>query len=199
MTELKDLKVPEDWLKVIYAEAWNQYTHEDNLGQSRTNFFLGIQAALVAIFTALSGSLVQIGSYPIGGYKFNLGFVLLGVAALVIGGFSLISAKHWQAVTKAGRQYLNLRWIPLAVIEKLAQIDQIGLAGIEDRWRTFSQQNPGIDYYPFKNIQELEDFRLSSLQKTRGWDSMLKVILFLQVIYYFIIGLGVIFIVIAFL
>lgn len=120
MTELKDLNVSEDWLKIIYTEAWNQYNHEDNLAQNRTSFFLGIQAALIAIFTAVSGSIIQIGSHRIGVIEINLGFVLLGVLALITGLFSLAIAKNWQAAIETGRQYCNIRWIPIAVIEKLA-------------------------------------------------------------------------------
>ena len=147
----------------------------------------------------MSGSVIQIDSYRIWAYEVNLGFLLLGLLALIIGLFSLAVSKNWQAVTEAGRQYLNLRWIPIAVIEKLAQIEQIGLAGLENEWRFFSRQNPNVDFHPFKDVPELENLRLPSLQKTRSWASMLNVILFLQIIYYFIVVLGVLLIGIAFL
>ncbi|MBE7554879.1 MAG: hypothetical protein HS126_27835 [Anaerolineales bacterium] len=199
MTEPKDFRMSEDWLKIIYSEAWNQYTHEDNLGQSRTNFFLGIQAALIAILTAVSGPIVQIGSIQVGIYEIKFGLLLLGVLALIIGFFSLVIVKNWRAVTKAGQQYLNLRWISIAAIENLAKIERFGLAVLENEWRTFSRQNPGEDYQPFKDIPELEYLRLTSLQKTRSWASMLNVILLLEVIHYFIIVCGVTIIIIAIL
>ena len=182
MTELKDLNVPKEdkeWLKVIYTEAWNQYAHEDNLGQSRFNFFLGIQTAFVALLAALFTALLGFESMDL-----KIAFISLAGIAALFGIFSCLFGAYWKEVTKAGQQYLNLRWIPIAVIEKLAQIEQIGIAGVEAEWRTFSKQNPGVDYYPFKDYKELENIYLSSRQKVGGWDLMIKVIRWFQFIYF---------------
>lgn len=69
----------EGWLRTLYAEAWKQYSHEDNLSQSRNNLFLGVQAAMIAILAGISGSLIGMEPIEIGSHQLWVGFGVLGI------------------------------------------------------------------------------------------------------------------------
>ena len=183
MSGLKDLNVAdEQWLRVIYTEAWNQYAHEDNLAQGRNNFFMGLQAALIALWTAFLKPLYEIGEVSIGSYTMHLGLLLLGGSTFLIGLFSFLLTWNWKAATQAGQRYLNLRWMPIIAIEKLAQIHRFGIATLEHEWKQLSEIHPNEPYRPFENIEGLEKCQLKPNTKVRGWSSMLNVISFWLII-----------------
>jgi hypothetical protein len=163
-----------DWLRKLYEEGWKQYCHEDNLGQSRTNFFMGIQAGLLAILAAFMKPMFEIGYWKIAGSEIHLGLLLIGTFTLLVGIFSFAVSTNWENVTKAGKQYVNLRWITIAAIEaELGSVSRFGLAGIEDNWRRHCISNA---YKPFDNSERLKHHQMEAPLKNEGWGSMLAVI-----------------------
>jgi hypothetical protein len=48
-----------EWLRMLYAETWKQYVHEDALAQTRGTIFTAILAAVVALLGALSVQIVK--------------------------------------------------------------------------------------------------------------------------------------------
>jgi len=174
MSDHNDTNAKADWLRKLYEEAWKQYSHEDNLGQSRTNFFMGIQAGLLGFLAAVSKPIYDIGTLRVAGIEIHLGLALIGLFMAVFGAFSLIVSVNWQEVTEAGKQYVRLRWATVAAIEIQAGIDRtIGLATIEAGWRAHNLDEP---YRPFPMLEQLRQLELPPPQRNEGWGSMLQVI-----------------------
>jgi len=132
--------IEEGWLRTMYTEAWNQYCHEDNISQSRNNLYLGVQAALIAILTGISGSLIGMDPLTVGSHKIWVGLGSLGTFVVVCAIFATRLAAYWKGVTKAGRGYLNLRWIAIRAIEEHAGMHQVNLTGMEHNWRVLKIQ-----------------------------------------------------------
>src|SRR5881409_2069636 len=123
-----DSKIASDWLRKLYEEAWKQYSHEDNLAQSRTNFYATVHAALFALLAAVIRRLYDVGGATIFSYHVHLGLVFVGVVMIGVASLSLCLLHNWKDVMVAGRQYLDLRLATVLAIEALAQIpDEIGL------------------------------------------------------------------------
>jgi hypothetical protein len=87
---IRDISVPDDWLRLMYTEAWKQYSHEDTLGQSRMNIFLAVHAALIAILAAILKPLLDMPPRQIGSHQIYIGLGILGLFAVIIGVFSLL-------------------------------------------------------------------------------------------------------------
>ncbi len=191
MSKLGDLYKDEEWLKIMYIEAWKQYSHEDDLGQSRMTLFLAVHAALIAIVGAVAKPLADIEPLIINSHEFHIGLCILGVLAFLTGLFSLVLSGYWKVLTQAGRRYLNLRWIPIAVIEKVVGLDRINIANLEHEWREFSRNNPGCVFYPYPDIEELKHLLLDPLPKIRSWSSMEKTITLIQVLDVFLAIVGI--------
>jgi hypothetical protein len=169
-----DPKIEAEWLRKLYEEAWKQYCHEDNLGQLRTNFFMGVQAALVAVLTAASKPLYEIGMAEPFGWRMHLGLAFIGIFMSLIGGFCFFVSVRWREVTEAGKQYVLLRWATARAIEQKMPIDvNLGLATIEDRWRHYEGHEP----FPlFRDDKTLVHVELAPPEIKGGWLSMLHVI-----------------------
>ncbi len=165
-----------EWLRSLYAESWRQITHEDVLSQQRNNLFLGIQAALIAILTAVFGFLIKMQPVTIRGAQFHLGLALLGLIALAFAMFSLLLAGYWAAVTRAGRSYLSIRWVVARMIEVQTALGGVGLATIEDKWKRHSAKHPKKDFAPFPHVRGLEEVKIPAAERIRGWTSILRAI-----------------------
>jgi hypothetical protein len=167
----------------MYAEAWKQYSHEDTLGQSRMNMFLAVHAALIAILAAISKPLLDMPPKQIGSHEVYIGLGILGIFAVIIGSFSLLLGARYKSVTEAGRLYINLRWITIAAIERIARLNDVNLAGLEHEWRKSSTEKPGTVYRPYENIEGLAEFSLDPLPRIRGWSSISWTISAIQVLF----------------
>lgn len=177
-----------DWLRTLYIEAWKQYSHEDNISQSRNNLFLAVQAALIAILTGISGVLIRMEPINISSYKINLGIGILGFIIVFFAFFVHRILLHWRSVTKAGQAFLNLRWVTARAIEQEADID--GLATIEEGWYKYSKSNPDSEYHtPFPEYESLRKIQIPTKKKIGGWLSILKVIKVVEQIWFFLLGM----------
>lgn len=185
----------EDWLRTLYVEAWKQYSQEDNLSQSRNNLFLGVQAAMIAILTGISGLLIRMEPIEICSHRLWVGLGALGVITVTFAVFASCLAAYWKGVTKSGRAYMHLRWIAIRAIEDRVGLHSINLAGMEHNWREFSKSNPGKEYHPFADSESLKQHAVPPLEKVRAWSSILAVIKIVEVLWYFLLGIGVILIV----
>jgi len=173
----------EEWLRTLYAEAWKQYSHEDNLSQSRNNLFLGVQAAMIAILAGISGSLIGMEPIGIGSHQLWVGFGVLGIFTVTFAVFAGRLAAYWEGVTKSGQAYLNLRWIAIRAIEERVGLHSINLAGMEHDWREFSKSNPGKEYCPFADSESLRQHTVLPLGKVSGWSSIQKVIRIVEMLW----------------
>lgn len=185
-TQLKqtgDVSVSDDWLRLMYAEAWKQYIHEDTQGQARVSIFLTVQTALIAILAIITKPLLDMPPKQIGSHQVYIGVGLLGLFTVIIGVFSLFLGVIWRSVNKAARITMNLRWIPIAAIERIARLNDVNLAGLEHEWRRSSREKPDADYKPYESIAELAEFRLGPLPKFRGWSSISWTISGIQVLF----------------
>jgi len=153
-------------MQLLYEEGWRQYTHEDNLGQRRTTFFLGLQGGVIAFFGAISPRFYEVGWQNILGYSLDFGLVLLGFLWLIAASFCLIVIHNWHSVTIAGRQYVEFRRIHLQCIEELLGIQEIGLATKEFEWRATK-----TDFIPFPCVDSMKRLSVKPLRDT-GWLTM---------------------------
>lgn len=186
--QIKDIQIPDDWLRLMYSEAWKQYSHEDTQGQARMSIFLTVQTALIAILAIISKPLLDMPPRQIGSHQVYIGVGILGLFAVVIGVFSLLLGAIWKSANEAGRLALNLRWIPIAAIERMAGLNDVNLAGLEHKWRGWT----GGVYYPYKDIEELaEEFPLHGhLPKIRGWSAIKLTVCLIQVLFALITIVG---------
>ena len=187
----------EDWLRTLYAEAWKQYSQEDNLSQSRNNLFLGVQAAMIAILSGISGLLIRIEPIRIGSHQLWVGFGVLGIITVTFAVFAGRLAAYWKGVTKSGQAYMNLRWIAIRAIEERVGLHSINLAGMEHNWREFSKSNPGKEYFPFADSKSLRQHAVPPLEKVRAWSSILAVIKIVEALWYFLLSMGIVLIVVV--
>lgn len=187
----------DDWKRLLYSEAWKQYCHEDNLGQSRNNLFLGVQAALIALLTLVAKPLLEAQHTQLWNHNIHLGMTTLGLLAAVIGGVSLALDSHWKAVIEAGRLYLNIRWCTVMAIETELGLQQYGPASLEDKWRAFSRENPNRKHHPFPGSDTLKSIEVLPLPKTRGWSSMRKVVSVLEKVHWGVVVVGVLLVVLS--
>lgn len=152
-------------------------------------------ALSTVILTVLARPLIE-GSKNIEGstvqgdaIKLKIGLFLIGIIICLLGGALLVVYGQWKSVTIAGRQYVSLRWISIIAIEKLAGVSRIGMASIENEYKAFSEKKPF--YFPFKDVNDLNNLKLNPLVRTRGWSSMLNVISLWQIIGWIIIVVGI--------
>jgi|SRR5882672_6587640 len=189
--EIKDMHISDDWLRLIYSEAWKQYIHEDTQGQARMSIFLTVQTALIAILAIITKPLLDMPSKQFGSRQIYLGVGLLGLFAVIIGFFSLFLGMIWRSANKAARITLNLRWIPISAIERIAALNHVNvglkdvnLAEFENKCRDKLKSKK--DYYPYE-IEGLSDLKISSeltpLPNIRGWSSITWTIWLIQVLF----------------
>jgi hypothetical protein len=155
----------DEWLKLLYAEGWNQLVHEDNLVESRNRFYHAIQAALIAITGVVSTLLIQLENQ-------DFALRLLG-AVLMLSGFSLILITfNWRRVMLAGKKYAHFWRVHLCAIEKLRKIDGVGLASVELRWRQHLNEKKESNFYFFPKITEISNFKMDKDNRSEYWTVM---------------------------
>jgi hypothetical protein len=184
-----DAKADADWLRKLYEEAWKQYSHEDNLGQTRTNFFIGLQAALLGILAAASKPLYEIGPTAMFGWRVHLGLIFIGLFMGLIGLFCYFVSARWAQATEAGKRYVSLRWVTAQAIEKQVAVGRkYGLATVEGRWRESSDAD---GFRPFADDEQLRHLSVPARVPSGGWQSMLQVIRSWQIVCRTIFACGV--------
>jgi hypothetical protein len=193
--DTKDIHISDDWLRLMYSEAWKQYSHEDIQGQARMSIFLTVQTALIAILAIITKPFLDMPLKQICSHQVHVGKGLLGLFAVIIGVFSLVLGNIWKSVNKAGQIHLNLRWIPIAAIERIAKLNHanagletINLASFEDKCRTaLATQTTAADFSPYSDCDGLEDLKirrdLTPLPKIRGWSAINRTIFVIQVLF----------------
>jgi hypothetical protein len=196
MTEnLSDEEVK--WLQILYQEAWKQYSHEDNISQSRNNLFMGIQAALVTILVGVTPFLIGMTPIAVGNKEIPIGIPVLGFILILFSFFATRLTLYWKGVTKAGNAYLNLRWITIRAIEHRVGLSGINLAEIEHKWRQFIRVNPDKNYHPFVESEDLNEHYVAPRGEVGGWDSILRVIDLVKAIWRFLGVMGILLIVLT--
>ena len=183
----KEIKInKQEWITLLYSEAWKQYVHEDNLGQTRTNFFISIQTAIIAIIGFISPSLYNLGTVNNLNFKLNLGLIALGGLWIIGSSFAIFILTKWAVVTKAGKEYVRFRRIQLMGLEKIAGIDNIGISTQEIEWL-----DKKSTYFPFKAIESIKSISVKEIKPDSGWISIENAILCLRLIWTIILIIGI--------
>lgn len=182
--------VPDDsWLQHLYSEAWQQYRHEDDLGLKRTTVFIAAQAGLIAILGLFASAILQSPSES-GATEPHVDKLVVGIAIAIVSVVALLLLGVWRGVTKAGRQYLNLRWISARAIEVIKGLDPWGLAGLEDSWRRESEGSDESGVMLFPKHPALTKYKLPRKVAIRGWNSLEWLIILLAVLWAAILVAG---------
>ncbi len=137
------------WLKILYAEVWKQYVHEDSLTQARTNIFQVIPVVLLAFLGAASTGLAKVGCANFSGRQIFLGITLIGVVLFLVAVLMFMLARAFEKVTDAGRLHVNLRHMNARALERLAGVGVLGPALLEHHMRDFKPATPSDLYHPW--------------------------------------------------
>lgn len=156
----------DDWLKVLYEEAWRQYVHEDNLSLRRNTLFLSIQTAFFAITAAAAGWAVEKSG---SGHSDHL-LLLLGVVLLMFAVLGLVANLAWRRATERGRAYTWFRHICAHRLEWEAGVGEFGLAHLEHLWRR-EKRHETEEYQPFPDHEVLRRRKVPKIGKMGHWDS----------------------------
>lgn len=164
-----------DWLKVIYVETWKQYIHEDLLTQNRIIFFTTLQGFLITILVYFAKPIIEINKILIWDslFRVNIGWFLLGLFIIIICVLNIIINSILLSTIKEEHQYLHLRGFNLQIIEKIAEIDEIGPASIEGRWKESSKIDVNED---FVLNHSYPDFKIHNLKPSTGFISLYSII-----------------------
>lgn len=125
----------DDWKRLTYQHAWQQYAHEDNLAQSRTNAFLTVQGGLLLILASLTNPMLNFHRVMIGTHSVRLGPILLGSSATILALFAIVLARLWRRTAAAGDKYMHLRLDTALALEDDACLGTLGVAGRELAWK----------------------------------------------------------------
>ena len=175
--------VPDDsWLQHLYSESWQQYRHEDNLGLKRTAVFLAAQAGLIAILGLFASAILQSPSESAGA-ELHVDKLVAGIAIAIVSVVALMLLGVWRGVTKAGRQYLNLRWISARAIEVIKGLDPWGPAGLEDTWKREAEGADDSGVMLFPRHPALTKYKLQRKVMIRGWNSLEWLMIILSVLW----------------
>lgn len=124
-----------DWLRTLYAAAWQQYAHEDSAVETRSNIYLALNAGLLALFTAAVLGYLRLGASEARPVLADALSIVLPVFCLGLGAFALDMCARWSKLIRAGERYVDLRWVNALAIEKAAGMEPLGLAHLESKWR----------------------------------------------------------------
>lgn len=157
----------------LYTQGWTQYSHEDNLGQTRSKFFLGIQTAFLITLSAILRPMI----FPNKGEFFfenrNLGLLIFGFMVLIISIINIIINFNWLSVTRAGRKYVQLRRLQLSALEKLAGLTEIGLASQEKEWLDMKKESSSSSncekFKLYPGQEEFNEYSLEPIKANSGW------------------------------
>jgi hypothetical protein len=153
----------DDWKQLAYEMAWAQYSHEDDLAQTRTNVSLTIQAAILALLAGLAAPVLEIGERPLLGLKTNLGLGIYSLLAIIAAVLALRLVRIWSGFAAAGEQYMNLRLQAAFAIEQNVGLSKLGPASREHMWKKqrLTDELPAVE------------LPLTSGQPMGGWESLL--------------------------
>ena len=146
------------WLKILYAEVWKQYVHEDALTQARTTIFQVMPVVLLAFLGVASTGLAKIGCATFSGKTVILGITLVGAIFLLVSVLMFLLASAFEKVTDAGRLHVNLRHMNARALERLAGVGVLGPALLEHHMRDFKPSAAGKRFRPYSSIPELSSF-----------------------------------------
>ncbi|MFI1655491.1 hypothetical protein ACH4ZU_11365 [Streptomyces sp. NPDC020472] len=163
----------EAWLSKIYEIAWQQYSHEDNLGQIRNSVFMAANAALVTVLAAVSPLLAALTPITLSGHKVYIGLAILGTLAVLAGILSIGITSHWRSATEAGRAYVSLRHATARAVEEHVNLPFITLAQTEHQWKLFSMSSTPGDFIPFPALPAMADVKVKKRPNVSGWESIL--------------------------
>ena len=163
-SQKKNECVVKPWLQILYSEGWKQYCHEDNLGTTRNNMFIGINGFLIALMVGSLNPLTEV-----------MGKGLLKIdtslcSGIIFSFFGILGfkiAKIWKKLALAGQQYYNMRRTMLRLIEKKACLSSVNLAEKEDQWRKHSKEHPTQSF----SLDNNEEFTIAPYCHHGGWIS----------------------------
>lgn len=143
----KKSHIKDEWLRIIYQEAWNQYSLEASLVHTRNNWHLGIQTAFfIIVATSIEPLLTLEEDLIIFGQVFA-GQMILGFLMMLFASIGFLSTRIWGGATRTAKEAANIRWMTAKAIEVNKNL-WINLADIEDYWRHKSKAE---SFFPWKD------------------------------------------------
>jgi hypothetical protein len=145
--------------RLLYATAWDQYKHEDDLQAQRLASFSQLNIGLLAFLGVFGNLVIALSKSSAGIASFCLfsAFVATAMIALLLA---------WLKRNHAARPYLNVRWACAYALESRHKVS-MGAATLEHRWHLLSRRSPdqptvkpfqAFDNFP--SIDAIEDFAL---------------------------------------
>ena len=176
---------------IFYSEAWKQYIHEDQMSQSRNRLFMNAQTIFIVLSSAALGLWVKIDPNE------RL-IIALPMILTIIAIFGFASTFAWRKVNKAGRAYLNLRWLTIRAIEEALEIKgnlaPITLTRIEGDWKRLSflkTKDNMVQLFAESEVlkntsiaENLQDIKISSKERQGEWMTTDAIILSIRVIWF---------------
>lgn len=113
-----------EWLKLIYEEAWRQYIHEDEMAEQRDSKYLTVLSIIFSAIGVIAAWLIpsfhDMDFSVVKNCYYILTMLVIVFVALVI---IFIFALHWRRVTETGQEYTKIRFDVAKEIEKKINID----------------------------------------------------------------------------
>ena len=134
----------QDWLKVVYEQAWDQYAHEDQMSEQRDTKYLtiltlfltaaGVLCTMVLSYIFSPGETGQFSKI----YALGMLLVILLIARLV-----QHFLKHWKSVNETAQEFIQMRLKTIREIE--AKMDSpVQLAEPEKKKIDENEKNDGF-------------------------------------------------------
>ena len=169
--------IDNEWIKILYKEAWNQGIKEADLMVKRSNFYSAMQFGLIT-------ALISIDYYIYITSGENLFSLVL--PTLIIGsmGTAISYANYYSAIQSV--YIINTRLSVARYIERVQNFENMGLGSVEHRWRNYKGENKF--FYPFKEYLDIE---LNKKRKTGAYKAITRINIMLIVLFGMITAVGV--------
>lgn len=121
-----------EWLKIVYEEAWRQYVHEDEMAEQRDSKYLTIVSVF---FSAIGVGMTIFITYFEKSQVNNIYIKVSIFVALIVLSFLLLTVMimliYWDNINSVGREYTIIRFEVAKEIERKLNLS-INLAESEE-------------------------------------------------------------------
>lgn len=178
----------------VWQESWRQYSHEDNLWQSRDRFFLSIETVLFTGFAFVCWWTLRADLSESMNSLLPPLFVS-GLVTWLLSAAGLGIAFVWKHATRASRAMAFLRWLSAYNAEIELNVGDSGIATLEDKWRIFIESHPDEDFIPFPGHNILGNKKVFKIGRVRGYNGTLLLIGWVRAVWLVVAALGILFVV----
>lgn len=136
----------DDWIKLMYEEAWRQYNHEDNLTEKRNTRFLTIQTILYGIIGYLNSSSILNQLNSAHENKNILLFAISIMFIFILCTLAIIILIIWKSLNETSKKFLYVRFETIIEIEsKYPKYTNLGRKEINYNKKMRLSENEGFN------------------------------------------------------